>query len=444
MFKKILFLIICLSLSGNALGEAQEVSASLNSSKISSLLQDLQLYEAKERKDLLDLPLTTLTGEEVSLKDYQGQVILLNFWSTDCSACRLETPYLEALYRRYQDKGLVVLAVNGFWDKKKDVELYITKYNLTFPHLVDPTGAAWTGYRVRFTPTTYLIDKEGKILAAGVGARNWKSRKSFTLIEALLAEGGAEISSADILPHEYDEDGLPTAGKISLVVAFLAGIAFFISPCVFPLIPSYISYITGISFDRLKESGGKIRRITFVHSLLFFLGFSLIFVALGASFSYLGQFLSAYLPFIQKLGGGLIILLGLFIAGVFKLPFLMKEKRLISLREHKVGYLSSFLVGLSFSAGWTACATPILSSILIYASVESTVTRGIILLSSFSLGLGLPFIISSLFINSFLNVFSKLQKYLGVLKVVSGLLLVIFGVLVLTNRLYVFLSLPVN
>lgn len=221
--------------------------------------------------------------------------------------------------------------------------------------------------------------------------------------------------------------------NVSLAIAFLAGLASFVSPCVLPLIPSYLSYITGISFEDLKEPGGRIRKITLIHSLLFILGFSLVFVLLGASASFLGRFLLSHLSIVRKVGGILIIFMGLFIAGVVKFPFLMRERRLLHLRERKIGYLGSLLVGVSFSAGWTACATPVLASILIYAGLGKTVGRGMLLLTGFSLGLGLPFLLSSLFLNSFLNVFSKFKRYLKGVEIVSGILLIVFGILIFTD-----------
>lgn len=221
---------------------------------------------------------------------------------------------------------------------------------------------------------------------------------------------------------------------VSFIVAFLAGLAYFLSPCVLPLVPSYISYITGISFEELREGGSKesVRLVTIIHSLLFIAGFSLVFIILGASASFLSQFLSQYLPLVRKVGGVLIVILGFFIAGWLKIPFLMRERHW-KLSHRPAGYFGSGLIGISFAAGWTACSTPILSAILIYTSTGKTIQTGIVLLTAFSLGLALPFFLSSLTINSFLTFFKRIKKYLRTIEIISGILLIIFGILVFTN-----------
>lgn len=221
---------------------------------------------------------------------------------------------------------------------------------------------------------------------------------------------------------------------ISFIVAFLAGLAYFLSPCVLPLVPSYISYITGISFEELKE-GGSNRRVhlaTIIHSLFFISGFSLVFIILGASASFLGQFLSQHLPIVRKIGGALIVILGLFIAGWLKVPYLLRERHW-KLSRRPAGYFGSALIGISFAAGWTACSTPILSAILIYTSTGKTIQTGMILLTAFSLGLATPFFLSSLAINTFLTFFKRIKKYLRTIEIISGILLIGFGILVFTN-----------
>jgi len=221
--------------------------------------------------------------------------------------------------------------------------------------------------------------------------------------------------------------------EVSVLIAFAAGFLSFISPCVLPLVPSYITYITGVSFHELtdQETRKKVKWTTLIHSCLFILGFSTVFILMGASASYLGQILSKYQTWIMKIGGILIILLGIhFILQIF--PFLQIEKR-FEMKRKPLGYLGSFLVGIVFAAGWTPCIGPILSTILIYASTSQQMTTGIVLLASYSLGLGIPFLLASLAFNLFLSTFEKMRRYMKVVIFISGFFLIGVGILLLTG-----------
>ncbi|NWF91332.1 MAG: cytochrome c biogenesis protein CcdA [Syntrophaceae bacterium] len=222
--------------------------------------------------------------------------------------------------------------------------------------------------------------------------------------------------------------------EISVLIAFLGGVLSFVSPCVLPLIPSYITYITGVSFKDLSDAGtrAKLRWATATHSLLFIAGFSTVFVLMGASASYLGQLLIRYQDWLMKGGGVLIIILGIHFTGLINLPFLQMERRL-ELRKKPLGYLGSFLVGIVFAAGWTPCVGPILSTILLYASTSRSFTTGVLLLMVYSMGLGVPFFLSSLAFNSFLSAFEKIRRYMKVITIVSGLFLIGIGILLLTD-----------
>ena len=224
------------------------------------------------------------------------------------------------------------------------------------------------------------------------------------------------------------------AQDLSFYIAFAAGLLSFLSPCVLPLVPSYVVFITGLSFEELthEHSRQKLRRVILTHSFLFILGFSVLFTALGASASLLGQFLSEYRDFIRILGGVLIILFGLFISGVFSLSFLQQEKK-FHLQHKPLGYIGTFFVGVTFAAGWTPCVGPILSSILLYASTAENMYAGILLLLAYSLGLGIPFFICSLALNSFLAAFKKARRYIGLFTKIGGVLLILVGILLLTN-----------
>ncbi len=223
--------------------------------------------------------------------------------------------------------------------------------------------------------------------------------------------------------------------EVSVLIAFTAGILSFISPCVLPLIPSYLTYITGVSFKELTDVQGKarLRWATMLHSFLFIMGFSVVFILMGASATYLGQVLVEYQFWIMKGGGVLIILLGIHFTGIINIPFLQMEKR-FELRKKPLGHLGSFLVGVIFAAGWTPCIGPILSTILIYASASKSFTTGVLLLTVYSMGLGIPFFLSSLAFNSFLSTFDKIKKYMRWVTLASGVLLIIIGILFLTDN----------
>lgn len=223
---------------------------------------------------------------------------------------------------------------------------------------------------------------------------------------------------------------------ISYPLAFLAGILSFLSPCVLPLLPSYVSYITGISFEDLTSNVDKkrIRYLTIMNSVVFIMGFSAVFITLGASSSAIGSLLFEYLDLIRIIGGILIIIFGLFIAGFLKLDFLMKDKKL-HLVGKPAGYIGTFFMGMTFAAGWSPCIGPILGTILVYASSKGSTFYGLKLLAVYSLGLALPFFISAIAINSFLIYSKKLVRYMRAIMIISGLLLIIFGIMLLTDQI---------
>jgi cytochrome c-type biogenesis protein len=222
--------------------------------------------------------------------------------------------------------------------------------------------------------------------------------------------------------------------EISGMIALSAGVLSFVSPCVLPLVPSYITYITGVSFKELAdlEKRSKLKWTTIFHSLFFIMGFSSVFILMGASASYLGQILVQYQDWIMRGGGVLIILLGIHFTGIINIPFLQMEKR-FEMRKKPMGYAGSFFVGVAFAAGWTPCIGPILSTILIYASTSQSFTKGVLLLIYYSIGLGIPFFLSSLAFNSFLSAFAKIKRYMRIVTIVSGLFLIGIGILFLTD-----------
>ncbi len=222
--------------------------------------------------------------------------------------------------------------------------------------------------------------------------------------------------------------------NVSFFIALGAGFLSFLSPCVLPLIPSYLSFITGVSLNDLlkKEKEPKIRKLTIIHSLMFILGFSLIFILLGASASFVGKLLNRYQEWIARVGGAFIIFLGIHFTGLINLNFLQREKK-FHLKEKPIGYLGSSLVGVTFAAGWTPCIGPILVSILFYASTTNSIFSGIALLATYSAGFALPFFLISLGLEAFLERYQRLKRHLRLISIVSGIFLIGVGILLMTN-----------
>ncbi len=280
--------------------------------------------------------------------------------------------------------------------------------------------------------------------------------------------------------------------SVSLGLAFLAGVLSFASPCVLPLFPSYLSYITGLSYEDIKDGGdqARVRTLILLNSIFFILGFSFVFVTLGASVSYLGNLLFSYQDGIRIAGGVLITMFGLYIgdraldfrgqlflsrlpaaigagaaglmlmAGIYGVkignptlggvllavglyvavslyfPALSQEKR-ISMKSKPAGWAGSFLVGVTFAAGWTPCVGPILGSILLFAGTKENATQGVILLSSYSLGLGLPFLLSGLGVSYFFRFYQSFRKYFRAVELGSSVMLLTVGLLLISNYLSV-------
>jgi cytochrome c-type biogenesis protein len=222
--------------------------------------------------------------------------------------------------------------------------------------------------------------------------------------------------------------------ELSILVAMGAGVLSFLSPCVLPLFPSYVSFIAGISFEDMKgeAAAARARRAILLNSLCFILGFSLVFIALGAGVTFLGQALFAYQEMIRRIGGALIIVMGLYVAGWLRIPFLMRELR-FELTDRPAGYLGALVTGVTFAAGWTPCIGPILGSILTLASVSQTATTGIVMLAAYSLGLALPFFISSLAIHRFVGLFNRFRRFIPVITTASGVMLILVGTLLVTD-----------
>jgi cytochrome c-type biogenesis protein len=224
--------------------------------------------------------------------------------------------------------------------------------------------------------------------------------------------------------------------QITLVAAFAAGFLSFVSPCVLPLIPGYISFVSGISVEEMRgDVPPSVSRLqVFLTSLAFVIGFSIVFILLGASATAIGKLMFAKLPLLSKIAGAVLVVFGLHTMGVFRLAFLETEKRVHS-QTKPAGPLGAMLVGVAFAFGWTPCIGPILGGILAIAGSKNSVAEGITLLAVYSLGLGIPFLLTSLAINQFFGAAKKIRRYYHAIELVSGGLLIAIGVLIMTGQL---------
>ena len=227
---------------------------------------------------------------------------------------------------------------------------------------------------------------------------------------------------------------------VSLYMALAAGLISFLSPCVLPLVPGYISFISGVSFAEIREKEGsmpflsKEKRIILYSSIFFIIGFSIVFILLGATATWIGAFISSKISILTKLAGLVIIFFGIYMMGLVQPRLLFKEAR-FQIKDRRFGYAGALLIGAAFAFGWTPCIGPILAAILTYAGTLEKVYRGVFLLLMYSLGLGIPFLLTAIGINQFHRFFNRIKKYMRVLEVTSGIVMVILGLMIFTNKL---------
>jgi cytochrome c-type biogenesis protein len=224
---------------------------------------------------------------------------------------------------------------------------------------------------------------------------------------------------------------------IFIISAFIAGFITFLAPCTLPLVPSYLGFISGVDFGELKDlkKAREIKKKIFFNGLFFIVGFSLIFVLFGSLVGFLGQTLIFYKSILTRIGGFFVILFGLFMLNILKLPILQKERKIKLPKFLKIGKLStSFLIGMAFGLGWTPCVGPVLGSILLLASTSASVLQGAFLLLVFSFGLSVPFLLIALIFSKATEYISKISKYLKIISVIGGIFLIFLGILLITNN----------
>ena len=220
---------------------------------------------------------------------------------------------------------------------------------------------------------------------------------------------------------------------VSFPLAFAAGLVSFLSPCVLPVVPSYLAFVSGLTLEELREgSSADARRAAVLHSMLFVLGFTVVFMTLGWAATAAGQALARALPWLNRIGGVALILFGLYLAGAVSLPALSRERR-FHLASRPAGWAGSILVGVAFGAGWTPCIGPVLASVLLYAGMETTRVEGTLLLATYAVGLGIPFVAASAMFNGFVASTQRVKKWMVPLGRLAGAVLALVGIMMVTG-----------
>jgi cytochrome c-type biogenesis protein len=394
---------------------------------------DTQLIpvDAQEFRQAPDYKSITLDGTPVSISDYQGKVILVNLWATWCEPCREEMPALGELHSMFPRSDFEIIGVSiddpGF---EQVIVQTMAEDNLTYPVWLDPENRFQFAFRTIGVPESFLIDADGQIIHQWKGAFDPVSDDTINLVEATIQGTRYQSSEPTILT-----DGL-VAG---FVIAFSAGVLSFLSPCVLPLIPVYASLITGMSAKELSQetsqsTRSKLRLTATVKGIMFVIGFSIIFMLLGTTVSFMGNLFFDSIQWIERIGGVVLIVLGLHMIGIFKIPRLEKQIR-FDMAKRNSGKFGPLVVGMAFGAGWTPCIGPILAGILTIAASSSSVISGASLLGVYSLGLAIPFLVSAIAIDRFLVFFTKIKSKMLWIEKISGILFVIFGIVLLTGSL---------
>ena len=374
---------------------------------------------------------TTLDGTAVSLDDLKGSVVMINVWATWCEPCREEMPALQELQNKFSDSDFNVIGVSI--DEKGSTQMirqFLDSENISYTIWHDPEDKFQFAFRTIGVPETILINKEGKILYQWRGAFDPLSENTIYRVESALAN-----------TEFVGNDSISIGENIiaSSAISFSAGLLSFLSPCVLPLIPVYASFVTGMSIKEMSNKNNNLNtkqlRLTATkRGLLFVFGFSTIFILLGSTVAFAGSVFLDASQWIERIGGIVLIILGLHLLGVFRIPWLERQIK-FDVSKRSSGKAGTFFVGMAFGAGWTPCIGPILAGILTIAASSSSVTSGALLLSIYSAGLAIPFLISALAIDRFLSFSSLIKNKLIWIERISGMLFVGIGIVLLTGSL---------
>lgn len=368
-----------------------------------------------------DFTLPSVEGGQFRLSDYRGRPVVLNFFASWCDPCREEADVVRDLVQGAPAGGYEVLGV-AFRDGREGALRFMAQESLDLPVAMDDDGAVGRSYHVLGPPATFFLDGRGVIRHQFLGPLTPDQAQA-----GLLAAGGTDPASSTA-----------PAGGPGLLLAFGLGLLSFLSPCVLPLLPAYLGFISGLSAAELT-SGAEARRWQVSgRALAFTLGLILVFTALGASASLLGGLLTSYRTLLARLAGVAVVTLGLHLTGVVRIPLLHREFRPGMRRTDPTtpgGLLGAAGTGAAFALGWTPCVGPVLGTILLLAGQQRTVGAGTMLLLAYGMGLGIPFILAGLLLNQLIDRLKGLHRHLGLVEKLSGLLLIGTGILLILDKL---------
>jgi cytochrome c-type biogenesis protein len=482
----------------------------------------------------------TLDGKPAPLEEFGGNPAIVNVWATWCIPCRQEMPALEALYNEYSSQGLQIVGVSidGPGTTQR-IKSFIDRMGISYTILHDPDDKFSRAFRTIGVPESFLINANGEIVHSWKGPFDAMSEDTQARVTNLLVgeangqvgfgepvspgsesqnqnQNSSQPQASQNLPTEDDTSGAASTSDsesspnttnyqlIAYPIAFGAGILSFLSPCILPLIPSFVAFVTGMSIEELtgknndknkrredkngiksgsvendQKSAGRAsiyssesrqssssslssdstglaeaseqssspsissssyskfstRHTALVRGLLFIAGFSIVFVALGASITAIGSLFFDYSRWIEIIGGILLVGFGLHLLGVLRIPGSEREWKFHFSKRPIAGHVGSLVIGMGFGAGWTPCIGPILASILAIAASSTSVTTGVTLLAVYSAGLAVPFIISTMAVEKFITAFKQIRRWLPWINRTSAALLIIVGIMLLTGFL---------
>jgi cytochrome c-type biogenesis protein len=467
----------------------------------------------------------TLDGKPASLESFQGKPVLINVWATWCVPCRQEMPALESLYDKFSNQGLQIIgiSIDGPGTAQR-IKSFIDRMGISYNILHDPDDKFSRAFRTIGVPESFLINANGEIVHTWKGpfdAMSEDTQARVLNVVSSIEDGGvgspingnpnqdSDTKSTSALQDEAPQKLQPSQEStsstpsntgssanyqtIAYPVAFGAGILSFLSPCILPLIPSFVAFITGMSIEELtgknavrnrkdNKYGNKelaptkdiakqetnqnndlyssssaastglseasqssssrssyqyvsAKHTALIRGLLFIAGFSVVFVALGASITALGSLFFDYGRWIEIIGGILLVVFGLHLLGVLRIPGTQREWKFHFSKRPVAGHIGSFVIGMGFGAGWTPCIGPILASILAIAASSASLSTGVTLLAVYSAGLAVPFIISTVAVEKFITAFKQIRRWLPWINRTSAALLIIVGIMLLTGIL---------
>jgi cytochrome c-type biogenesis protein len=379
----------------------------------------VQLQDIASHPVAPDFTLTDTHGAKLRLSDYKGKVVLLDFWATWCGPCRVEIPWFVEMQQKYRARGFVVIGV-ATRDSPAAVEKFYQQFHLNYPVAMGNDALSEEYGGLFGLPTSFVIGRDGRIYSEHTGTT------------------GKDVFEGEIEQLFGGKQTAPRFGpagkKFEFGLALLAGLVSFLSPCVLPLVPGYISMLSGTSMEELRSSTDPaLARRIFGNSIAFVVGFAVVFIALGASASAVGSFLLTRRTIFNIVAGIIIVVFGLHLTGLVRIPFLYRSAS-IQTGQTQRGSAGAFLLGFAFAFGWTPCIGPILAGILALAATRDTLVQGMVLLAVYSAGLAIPFLLTSLGLSQFLRFYGRFRRHLQTVEIGSGVLLIALGVLIAFNK----------